>query len=237
MLKPPNMSTQALPGTRGVVARTPSFMPAAIHARGTHSPRAPPFRALCAPRPPRAPRPGAARRSAGAAAAARGRGWRGAGPGAGGGRSLREAGRWGAPAAGSGAQSRGHVDGQPAAGPASPGGEYPGAGRAGRGAGRRAPGTTPGRSLRAPAAALGGAGARGPRAGRGGWASAAAVRVRPEDVRKAGAGSPAEPTPLEEGGRPQRGRRAGRRLDRGSFPSVGRKWARASLGHLPLRRP
>lgn len=153
MLKPPSKSTQALPGTRGVVPRTPSFIPAAIHARGTHSPRAPPFRALCAPRPPRAPKPGAARRSAGAAAAARGRGWRGAGPGAGGGRSLREAGRWGAPAAGSGAQSRGHVDGQPAAGPASPGGEYPGAERAGRGAGRGAghhAGAVPARARRGP---------------------------------------------------------------------------------------
>lgn len=112
-----------------------------------------PVRRLCAPRPPRAPRPGAARRSAGAAAAARGRGWRGAGPGAGGGRSLREAGRWGAPAAGSGAQSRGHVDGQPAAGPASPGGEYPGAERVGRGAGRGAghhAGEVPARARRGP---------------------------------------------------------------------------------------
>lgn len=60
---------------------------------------APPRPAL-APRPPSAPRLGAAGGAAEPAAAARGRGWREAGLGAGGGRSLREAGRGGgAPAA------------------------------------------------------------------------------------------------------------------------------------------
>uniref|UniRef100_A0ABK0L4Z5 Brain-enriched guanylate kinase-associated n=3 Tax=Rattus norvegicus TaxID=10116 RepID=A0ABK0L4Z5_RAT len=57
MLKAPIKLTQAVPRTHVVAPHTPPFMPAAIHVRGTHSPRAPPFRALCAPRPPRAPCP------------------------------------------------------------------------------------------------------------------------------------------------------------------------------------
>jgi hypothetical protein len=225
---------QAGPGTQGVAPHTPPFMPAAIHARGTHSPRAPPFRALCAPRPPRAPCP--ARRGEAPEQP-----------------RLRGAGAGGEPGRGRGAGApcgkRGAGEPRPRARARRAGAMWTGGRRPGRlrravstrepgwqGAGRGwAAGTTLGRSLRAPAAALGGAGARGPRAGRGGRASAAALRVRPEDLRKAGVGGPAEPTPF--GGRPWRGRRAGRRLARDRFPSVGRAWARACLGHLHLRPP